>query len=284
MRFLHIIHAIYYQPWLILPSYHANIRQLIQKRLMTTGGEWRAQDREGVTLSGDAVPLPSMTITDGIASIPVPGVLLKGATAFEKGMGAVAVEDVLTDLREAVESDEVDGIFLDVDSPGGTVGGIPELGEAVSAYARMKPIRAFTDGMMCSAAYWMSAGATDIVASPSADVGSIGVYLPWIDESEAMAMEGLTVEIIRNEGADLKGMGFPGVPLTETQREELQRSVNQTATDFHQHILKSRSVVNKTDTFRGQSFTAKEANFRGLVDDMMNREKALSDFREILDS
>ena len=208
--------------------------------------------------------------------------LLKGATALEKGMGAVAVEDVLTDLREAVENDEVGGIFLDVDSPGGTVGGIPELGEAVAFANQVKPVRAFTDGMMCSAAYWMAAGAGDIVASRSADVGSIGVYVPWIDESEAFAMQGVHVEIIRNEGADLKGMGFPGVSLSETQRAELQASVNETADEFHAHVSEYRRVTEPADTFRGQSFTAKAAKFRGLVDDIMDRESALADFRELV--
>lgn len=282
MRFLHIIHAVYSQPWLILPSYHANIRRVVRDRLLTTANRWKAQDREGVDLSGDAVTLPSMRVVDGIAEIPVPGVILKGATAWEKGMGAVAVEDVMTDLREAAANDEVDGIFLDVDSPGGTVGGVPELGELVADVSRIKPVRAFTDGMMCSAAYWMSAGATDIVASRSADVGSIGVYLPWIDESEAFAMDGLTVEVLTNEGADLKGMGFPGTSLTDAQREELQASVNETADEFHDHVMRSREIVDPADTFRGQSFTAKNARFRGLIDSVMDRAAALADFRECL--
>jgi signal peptide peptidase SppA len=281
MRFLHIINAVYSQPWLILPSYHANIRRIVKERMLTNGAQW-AKDREGVDFSGEAVALPSMRVVDGIAEIPVPGVLLKGATALEKGMGAVAVEDVLTDLREAVENDEVGGIFLDVDSPGGTVGGIPELGEAVAFANQVKPVRAFTDGMMCSAAYWMAAGAGDIVASRSADVGSIGVYVPWIDESEAFAMQGVHVEIIRNEGADLKGMGFPGVSLSETQRAELQASVNETADEFHAHVSEYRRVTEPADTFRGQSFTAKAAKFRGLVDDIMDRESALADFRELV--
>jgi signal peptide peptidase SppA len=284
MRFLNIIYAVYSQPWLILPSYHANIRRVVRDRLLTTGAEWKAQDREGVDFSGEAVALPSMRIVDGVAEIPVPGVLLKGATAFEKGMGAVAVEDVMRDIAEALTSDEVGGIFLDVDSPGGTVGGIPELGEAVAAAARIKPVRAFTDGMMCSAAYWMAAGATDILASRSADVGSIGVYVPWIDESEAFSMQGVTVEIIRNEGADLKGMGFPGVPLTEAQREELQNSVNETADEFHGHVTAYRQVSKPLDTFRGQSFSAKNAKDRGLVDEIMDRESALADFRDCLTS
>jgi signal peptide peptidase SppA len=283
MRFLHIINAVYSQPWLILPSYHANIRQVVRERMLTTGAQW-AKDRDGTDLSGEAVALPSMRITDGIAEIPVPGVILKGATAFEKGLGAVAVEDVMTDLREAAENDDVSGVFLDVDSPGGTVGGVPELGDLVAEVARIKPVRVFTDGMLCSAAYWMAAGATDIVASRSADVGSIGVYVPWIDDSEAFAMEGVTVEIITNEGADLKGMGYPGTSLTEAQRAELVASVNETADEFHEHVLAYRSVHEPADTFRGQSFTAKTAKARGLVDDVMDRVSALEDFREVLSS
>jgi hypothetical protein len=66
MRFLHIINAVYSQPWLILPSYHANIRRIVKERMLTNGAQW-AKDREGVDCSGEAVALPSMRVVDGIA-------------------------------------------------------------------------------------------------------------------------------------------------------------------------------------------------------------------------
>ena len=278
MRLLHVINAVYSQPWLILPSYHANIRRVVQTHLL----DRNAGPREGEDFSGNAVELPGMVIEDGIAQIPVPGVIIKGATKFEKGAGAVSTEDITADIKQAMEDDTVNGIFLDIDSPGGTVGGVPELGRLVADAKAIKPVRAFTDGMCCSAAYWMAAGASDIIASESADVGSIGVYLPWIDDTEAFAMEGLTVEIIRNEGADLKGLGFPGTSLTQEQRDYLQSDINDTALAFHQHINNHRAVNESSDTFRGQSFMAKRALERGLLDNVMDRESALADFAELV--
>lgn len=278
MRFLHIIHEVYGRPWLILPSYHANIRRVIHARLLNP----EAKKREGTDISGEAVELPQMLIEDGIAQIPVAGVLLKGASAWEKGAGAVAVEDVTADIEEALLDDKVGGIFFDIDSPGGTVRGIPELAATVKRAASQKHVRAFSDGTMASAAYWMGSGAGDVIAGRSADVGSIGVYLPWIDQSEAFAMEGLSVEIIRNEGADLKGLGYPGTSLTESQRQSLIDEVQEIAEMFHADVLAARQINQPADTFRGQTFMGESAKDRGLIDDVMDRESALSDFHDLV--
>jgi protease-4 len=130
---------------------------------------------------------------------------------------------------------------------------------------------------MCSAAYWLAAGAGEIVASQSAEVGSIGVYLPWEDWSRAYENAGVKVEVIRNDGADLKGMGYPGTALTESQRDELQKGVDQIADMFHAHVTSHRGAVND-DTMRGQAFLATEAVQRNLVDSVMGRGEAIASF------
>jgi len=65
-------------------------------------------------------------------------------------------------------------IVLAVDSPGGEVAGANELAQLDRDAAEQKPVVAFVGGLAASAAYWLIAGATEIVASETAILGSIG--------------------------------------------------------------------------------------------------------------
>jgi ClpP class serine protease len=102
---------------------------------------------------------------------------------------------------------------LDIDSPGGTVAGTPELAAAVSALDQKKPVYAFSSGLMASAAYWIASQARAIYATPSAQVGSIGVVQAVVDRSAAINAAGIKVEVF--SVGKYKAMGAPGTPLTD---------------------------------------------------------------------
>ena len=109
--------------------------------------------------------------------------------------GATDMNQVTAAIGEAVERGDVDALFLDIDSPGGTVNGTPELAQAVADAAKRKTLYAFSAGQMSSAAYWIASQADAIYATPSARVGSIGVLLPFIDSTEKLRNQGLKVEV-----------------------------------------------------------------------------------------
>src|SRR5947209_6390530 len=101
MRFEHVLRAVYDEPWLIRPRSHFNIQQIVRWKMELSKTEFEGKQRTGEDVSGGMVKLPSMEIEDGIAKIPFAGVLIKGATAFERGSGALAHEDVTADIQEA---------------------------------------------------------------------------------------------------------------------------------------------------------------------------------------
>lgn len=274
MKFQRIIEEVYCRPWLIKPSAHASIRRLIESRISKDyqAGMFHMEQEED-----DGI----LTMRGNVAVISIEGTILRKASAFERMCGAIGTEEVEAAVMSASTDYRCAGIFIDVDSPGGTVGGTPELGAAIKAAGKSKPMMAFTGGRMCSAAYWLAAGAGEIVASPSADVGSIGVYLPWEDWSKAYEEAGVTVDLIRNEGADLKGAGYQGTVLTKAQRDDCQKRVDQIAAMFHAHVEANRGPMDP-DTFRGQSFLAAEALERGLIDSIETKEAAFSQFAKSL--
>lgn len=275
MKFPRIIQAVYAEPWLITPAAHGAIRSLLENRLSES---YRAgmfdfeedEEEQGI-----------LRVADGVAEIAVEGTILRKATALERMCGAIGTEQVETALRDAMQSADVRGLFLDIDSPGGTVGGVPELGALVAECAKSKRVVAYTGGQMCSAAYWLAAGADEIIASESAEVGSIGVYMPWADQSKRYEQAGVKVEVIRNEGADLKGMGYPGTSLSDAQRAELQKGVDRIAAMFHAHVQAARGTL-EPDTLRGQAFLAAEAKDRRLIDAVMTRADALASFKRTI--
>jgi signal peptide peptidase SppA len=207
----------------------------------------------------------AMAEENGVAIIPVAGVIGHKVSAVSKLLGAVDTVDVIAAIELAAEDDDIDTIILDIDSPGGTVGGVPELAETVEDVQRagVKKIYAYTDSMMASAAYWMAAGANGIFAAPSAEVGSIGVYLPVMDTSKALAEKGVTVEIFKS--GKYKAAGFPGVALDEEVRKHLQLEVMETYNEFAGFVKKYRAELNY-EYMQGQTLTGRKAAEVGMVD------------------
>lgn len=249
MKFYHIIHAVFNEPWLIKPSAHKTIQDLVNSKLA------------GIEIEGISLPEPpALKVENGIATIPIDGVIGRKLGLIEKACGAVGVEEISGWIKEAEENHEVKGIIFDIDSPGGTVGGVPELAEEIKNIK--KPKIAFTSGQMASAAYWLATGADAIFATQSADIGSIGVYLPFYDQVKAYENEGIKVELIK--AGKYKGTGFPGTSLNEDQREDLQKGVNQIYELFKAAVTQKRNVSD--EAMQGQSFLAHEAQESNLID------------------
>ena len=76
-------------------------------------------------------------------------------------------------IKTADKSEKIDAIILHIDSPGGTVDGTSDLAEIVKNTS--KPILAFADGMMGSAAMWIGSATKEIIAANNkTQAGSIG--------------------------------------------------------------------------------------------------------------
>lgn len=267
MKLPHIVQKVYWEPWLITATSHAAIRSIVESKLQ---GNHMAFDVEEMEAE------PMYEVVGPVAVVGVKGVILKGASKIEKMCGACSTEDVAANLELAYSDPSVKGVFLNVDSPGGTVAGVPELGDMVAELNQSKPVMAYADGLMASAAYWLAAGASEIVSSASAEVGSIGVYMPWVDQTAAYEKAGYKVEIIKNDGADLKGAGYPGTKLTDSQRADMQEQVNQIGKMFRNHVEKHRGKLSD-NSFRGQTFMGAEAINAGLVDSLTPMGRAMQD-------
>lgn len=122
------------------------------------------------------------TIRDGVATIPVRGVLFKDWNWYCYYMGGSTYQAIAYDLELALESPHVHAIILAVDSPGGQVDGVEELAALIyAARGGETPIVAHVDGYGASAAYWITSAASRVLAQATAGLGSIGAMMTFVD-------------------------------------------------------------------------------------------------------
>jgi signal peptide peptidase SppA len=228
---------------------------------------------------------PLLTIEDGIGVIAIEGPILRKPDLIARVfLGATSSEEIGEALREAAGRNDIKAVFLNIDSPGGTVAGTPELAAAVASLNERKPVYAFSSGLMCSAAYWVASQARAIYATPSAQVGSIGVVQAVIDSSAAIDKAGIKVEMF--SVGKYKAMGAPGTALTDDQRELIQSNLAEIAAEFHDAVL-SRGRAIPAEAMEGQTFSGKQAqrhNLAGMVPDRAEAMRRLKVYHTSVDT
>ena len=241
------------EPWLITQEAFVTLEHSL--------AEVFTLDMEGVDILDQNVAMDS-----GIAVVNIEGTMMRNVPPLVAQLFGLVDTAVLQEkIKELTENDSVEGIMLDIDSPGGSATGIGELADLISKADEVKPVYASTEGLMASAAYWVGSQARAVLSTASAKVGSIGVYLPVIDAEEAYKSKGIKVKLITNKEATYKGAGFEGTKMTEEQEKYMQDMVQDIFNDFRDGVVSSRPQV-ESDAMRGQVFLGNRAKSQGLID------------------
>jgi len=248
-------------PWAIVPEKLTDIAAVVDSRIERIGSiEWAADGRSGLAAADEYEVLE-----DGTAIIPLYGTLMKRANIITNYSGGTSMEIFASKVRAADLDPRVTRIVLDVDSPGGTVDGTHEAMEAVRRAE--KPVIAYTDGLMASAAYWIASAADLIAASPSAEVGSVGVIAMHYDRSGADQKAGLKRTPIY--AGRHKAVGSDALPLDEDSRAVIQSLVDAQYNLFVSSIAANRAVTKAwamEEMADGRIWIASEAKKRGFID------------------
>jgi capsid assembly protease len=204
-----------------------------------------------------------------IAVLPLYGVIAQKASMVNQtsGPSGTSTEEFGAAFDAAMNDPSVSAIVLDVDSPGGSINGVPELAAKIANARGSKRIVACATGMAASAAYWIASAADELAASPSADVGSIGVYTVHHDLSAALAQGGVKPTIIR--AGKYKAEGHPAEPLSDDARADLQSRVDEAYNWFVGDVAKHRNTT--PDAVRdgygqGRVLSASRAKNAGMID------------------
>ena len=263
-----LLEKAYCRPWLILPQAHVSFC-----RVAAEAAEVIDYEKEKDTIDAPSVFAQSSGVA--VARISVSGVIGKNVGAMGRALGMYDLNDLEASLQKAEADQQVQGIVLDINSPGGTVTGVPEIAAMIREMDT--PVIAYTSDMMASAAYWIASAADAIYASPSASVGSIGVYSAMLDASRYYDAMGLRVELFKS--GKYKGMGMEGVPLTDEQRELIQSEVDSLYDWFASDVSRNRTI--SPIYMQGQSLLGKEAAEVDMVDAIGSFEDAVNEAEEM---
>lgn len=274
-KYLNIVREFNARAWAITPEKLAELSHVLTTRV--SGGvipadivaahkEAAAQRRAATPSGGDAV-----------AVIPVYGTISQRPDLMSSG--GASTQSIGAQFDAAMASPQVGSIVLDIDSPGGSVSGVPELAAKIrDARGQGKQIIAVANSLAASAAYWIASAADEFVASPSADVGSIGVYAAHVDASAMLESEGLKYTLI--SAGRYKVEGSPYAPLSDEAREAMQASVDEFYAMFTSDVAKNRGVSVKdvrSGYGEGRVLTAKQALAAGMIDRVASLDDVLGD-------
>ncbi|GLV48192.1 protease [Thermus sp. LT1-2-5] len=186
---------------------------------------------------------------------------LKGSIPTDK-----ALEDFLSQARQAREDPSVQAVVLLVDSPGGGVTETEAIHRALKALAETKPLVAAFGSVAASGGYYAATAAREIFTPPTALTGSIGVISVIPEVSGLLAKLGLKVEVLK-EGA-LKDMASGLKPLTPEEKAVLQAYMREAYELFLRRVAEGRNLP--LDRVRaladGRIYSGKQAVALGLAD------------------
>lgn len=266
-------------PWAIQPEKLVEIRGIYETHLRGEKIDLKAVEaRIGKPLNNQ---LHGYEVVDGVAVIPVEGVLSKRMNLFSQISGGTSTDLLARDFKAALTDPAIKAIVLAIDSPGGTVDGTVDIARLVFESRGTKPIVAYTDGTMASAAYWIGSATDKVyIGNDATLVGSIGVVAMHQDVSKAEEQRGIkTTEVYAGR---YKRIASQYATLSEEGRAYLQDRVDHLYSVFISNVADYRGVkVEKVlkDMADGRVFSGKQAIDAGLVDGVATLDALIADLK-----
>ena len=232
----------------------------------------------------------SVSISDGICNIAVlplfgeiisyPGANKDGTTYIDDLPPTVNPDDVEYLLSSSERDERILGVLAEIDSTGGA-------GSAgISIANRLKrstlPTAALVRESADSAAYMIATGVDTIIASPFSDIGSIGVTMSYLDNSEQNTLNGL--KLVSLSSGKFKDSGIPDKPLSAEERTLFERDLATWHDAFVTMVGENRNIP-KEEVVKladGSSMAASLALEHKLIDALGDRETARAWFSKEL--
>lgn len=212
---------------------------------------------------------------NSIAVIHVDGPLMK----MDQECGPMGMASIGRIIQEADSHHNISAIVLHIDSPGGTVDGTARLASIVKE--TKKPIVAFVDGMMCSAALWIGAACDETVADNEHNIiGSIGVMSSFMDVQPYF--ESMGVKFHNIKPPESKDKNKIGDDVAKGKYDEYISTVLSPLAQSFQQWVSENCENAKADHLTGKTFFAKDVmgvfvDSIGSIEDAITRAKELAE-------
>lgn len=228
---------------------------------------------------------PNYIIKDNIAEIKIKGVMSGNIDIFSLLFGGgCCTTQIESSFIDAQKNDDVKGILLHVDSPGGNTQGTENLSNTIYSYRGKKPVITFIEGECCSAAYWVASNSDYLIASGDTNIiGSIGVLRTNFDLTRQAENEGVKIDFTTSGKYKATGNRFKA--LTGEDKEYLQSIIDSMFNIFVKSISKARDMA-ESDILEsagdGQVFLSKKALDIGFIDEILSKRDTIKRLKEIM--
>ena len=185
-------------------------------------------------------------------------------------------EKLVPVIVRLAENENVKGMVLRVNSPGGSVFGSDQIGEALDYFMKKgKPLAVSMGDYAASGGYWISCCADKIFADPMTVTGSIGIYGLIPEFAGTLSKIGVSPQTVStNPSAD-----FPSgmKPMDERQLGVMQQYVDRGYDKFVSRVAKGRKMSKERvkAIAEGRVWDGIMARRIGLVDSLGGLDKAV---------
>jgi signal peptide peptidase SppA len=224
-----------------------------------------------------------LSVEGNVGIIKISGSLTNRDSPYMRYYGGTASSyaDIKRALVAAAQNPDIQGILLDINSGGGAVSGVADTANLIRQIGtQLKPVVAFTDGTMASAAYWLGSAANKVYGSNTSLTGSIGVITTHMEYSKAYKDAGVGVSVMR--AGEFKALANGHEPLTQAARDQVQAQLNSAYGVFIGHVAEMRgTTVPHADEKMGQGreFFGADAHAAGLLDGITTFADLLGQFQ-----
>ncbi|PZQ79295.1 MAG: peptidase S49 [Ancylobacter novellus] len=275
MKYANILMAVANEYWAIQPE---KLEQIVAFLSLQAAGDKLSAEEIEARISKQAER--DVARSEGsVAVLSLRGVIANRMSMMSDISGGTSSEGFGRAFDAAVADSSVKAIIIDTDTPGGVVSGADELSSKIFAARGTKPIIAHVNATNASAGYWITSAADEIVLSPSAEVGSIGVLGVYEDVSAALEKAGIRKTII--SAGKYKAEGAPFAPMSEEAIAHRQGRVDHYYDVFVRRVAANRGVSLATvrEGFGlGRTVTAQAAVGEKMADSIATLEDTLNRF------
>lgn len=183
---------------------------------------------------------------------------------------------LVPEIVKLADDENVKGMVLRVNSPGGSVFGSEQIGEALDYFqSKGKTLAVSMGDYAASGGYWISCHADRIFADPMTITGSIGIFGLIPNVSGLTAKLGVTPQTVSTNPA----ANFPTFfyPMTEQQHAAMQSWVEKGYDKFITRVATGRKMSKQKvmAIAEGRVWSAITAHKIGLVDELGSLQKSI---------
>lgn len=211
---------------------------------------------------------PYTVTADGVALLPVLGPLLQRSGQIDANCMPIASYQSLRARYDAMMADaDVRAILMEFDSPGGEAAGMFDLAQHITATRGNKPVWGHANEAAYSAGYGLASAVERLHAPQGGSVGSVGVVLLHMDQSQRDAKQGLVFTPIY---AGARKVDFNShAPLSAEAMASAQSMVDALYDQFTAQVASARGMpVDAVRATEAGILMAADAKAIGLVDDI----------------